>query len=213
MTLEEEKYFIKRCKDSLPNLLMVNGVTYKLDAHGLMAGSYRISYGEYTNRQFNWSNKPIDLFYDLVDIIPNKVIIRNGVEFIDSTKYMLSIDEMIQDCLIKLSEWHDGLYKELDNGKPNPDMEYINRLDMGSLKTNTIVNNVINKYNDGYEFTVKETGERLRTYYAWSLAENTPENVLKIEKYDREYLKFKEYEKYLNFLREDIITLDSKNEK
>lgn len=103
-----------------------------------------------------------------------------------------------------------------DNGKPNPNMEYIYRMDMvwvpGKLgdiemRKDSIVTNVVQLQNGGYEFLCKETGRKLCTNYAWALAENTPENILRIQKYDEEYKKFKEYEKYLTNLRNDIITL------
>ena len=103
-----------------------------------------------------------------------------------------------------------------DNGKPNPDLEYIYLLDMVwipnqlgdvPIKKGTIVTNVKQLDNGSYEFINKETGEILETNYAWSLAENTPENILKIEKYNQEFKKFKEYEKQINKLRNEIVTL------
>lgn len=112
-----------------------------------------------------------------------------------------------------------GIFDSLidkDNGKPNPDMEYIyrldkvwtpNKLESKPIKIGTIVINVIQLKNRSYEFTCKETGEILRVTYAWALAENTPENVERIKKFDAEYLKFKEHEKLINQLRLDIITL------
>lgn len=107
-----------------------------------------------------------------------------------------------------------------DNGKPNSELEYIylldevwipNQLGGKPIKRGTIVKNVIQLDNNSYEFINKETGETLRTNYAWSLAENTPENVLRIKKYDEEYLKFKEHEKFINKLRKEIITLKPNN--
>lgn len=103
-----------------------------------------------------------------------------------------------------------------DNGKPNPDIEYIYLLDevwipnkLGGVPIikGTIVTNVKQLDNRSYEFINKETGEILGTNYAWSLAENTPENILKIEKYNQEFKKFKEYEKQINKLRNEIVTL------
>ena len=102
------------------------------------------------------------------------------------------------------------------NGKPKPDMEYIYRLDMCwrpnelkhiPMKVGTIMTNVVQLENKSYEFTCKETGERLRTNYAWALAENTPENVKLIEEYDKEYSKFKEYEKKVTSMLKKIKTL------
>jgi hypothetical protein len=109
-----------------------------------------------------------------------------------------------------------------DNGKPKSDMEYIYRLDMvwtpnelgdKPIKKGTIVTNVVQLKNKSYEFLNKETGEVLKTNYAWALAENTPENVERIEIYEKEYKKFKEHEKLINSLRIEIITLKSEGEK
>jgi len=117
----------------------------------------------------------------------------------------------IFDCLI-----------DKDNGKPKSDMEYIYRLDMvwkpnelesKPIKIGTIMTNVIQLNNGSYEFTCKETGERLCATYSWALAENTPENVERIKIYDDEYLKFKEHERKINSLRNNIITLKERGEK
>ena len=36
MELHEEKNFVLRCEKDLPKMLMVDGVNYKLHAHGLL---------------------------------------------------------------------------------------------------------------------------------------------------------------------------------
>lgn len=104
-----------------------------------------------------------------------------------------------------------------NNGQPKQGLEYIYRLDMvwkpGGLegypiKVGTIVTDVVQLENKSYEFTNKETGERLKTNYAWALAENTPENLKRIEEYEKEWIKFKEYEKKIETLRKSIVTLD-----
>lgn len=111
----------------------------------------------------------------------------------------------IFDCLI-----------DQNTETPNPDMEYIYRMDMvwtpnvlGSkpMKIGTIVTNVIKKYNGSFEFTNKETGELLCTNYGWSLAENTPENVKRIKDYEKEYAKFRKHELKIDSLRNSIVTL------
>ena len=103
-----------------------------------------------------------------------------------------------------------------DNGKPKQDMEYIYRLDivwrpneLGSeeIKVGTIMTDVIQLPNRSYQFKNKETGDILRTNYAWALAENTPENIIKIEKYEEEYKKFQQHEQLIKLLRSDIVTL------
>lgn len=114
------------------------------------------------------------------------------------------------DCLI-----------DKNNGNPKSDMEYIYRLDMvwvldklesKPIEIGTIMCDVKQCTNGSYEFTCKETGERLRTNYAWALAENTPENVKRINKFDTEYLIFKKYEARINSYRNNIVTLkDSDN--
>jgi hypothetical protein len=106
-----------------------------------------------------------------------------------------------------------------DNGQPKPDTEYIYMMDMvwtpnelgdKPIKKGTIVTNVIQLKNKSYEFLNKETGEVLRTNYAWALAENTTENIERIKIYEKEYIEFKKHEKNINSLRNNIITLSSK---
>jgi hypothetical protein len=106
-----------------------------------------------------------------------------------------------------------------DNRTPKIGLEYIYRHDMVwkpndltgyPIKVGTIVTNVIQISNRGYEFNIKGDTETLRTNYAWALAENTPDNLARIEEYDKEYLKFKEYESFVDSLRNNIVTLKSK---
>lgn len=109
------------------------------------------------------------------------------------------------DCLINKN-----------NKVPNPNMEYFYRMEIvwtsdslinKKIKHGTIVNNVIQLENGGYQFTNKETGEILRTNYGWALAENTPENLEKIKKFDDEKLKFHEHKKLIEALLPNIDTL------
>ena len=113
MELQEEKNFILRCEKDLPKILMVNGVNYKLYVHGLLGGGFRISYGEFNGDYFNWKNKPIDLFYNIVEILPPTRQYEEG-ELQDTSIYKTNIDDIISDCLDKLKIWHKGLYVELD---------------------------------------------------------------------------------------------------
>ena len=103
-----------------------------------------------------------------------------------------------------------------NNKIPNPDMEYIYRFDMiwnpdiletKSIKIGTIVTNVKQQPNKSYHFIIKDTGELCCTNYAWSLAENTPENIERIEKYELENEIFEEHKVYIDTLRDNIITL------
>ena len=117
MELQEEKNFVLRCEKDLPKMLMVDGVNYKLHAHGLLGGGFRISYGEFDGDYFNWKNKPIDLFYNIVEILPPTKEYNEG-ELQDASIYKTSIDDIISDCLDKLKTWHNGLYAELNEIVP-----------------------------------------------------------------------------------------------
>jgi len=117
MELQEEKNFVLRCEKDLPKMLMVVGVNYKLHAHGLLGGGFRISYGEFDGNCFNWKNKPIDLFYNIVDEIPPVREYKEG-EFQDASIYKTNIDDVISDCLDKMKNWHNELYAELNEIVP-----------------------------------------------------------------------------------------------
>lgn len=116
MTIQEEENFVLRCNKDLPKMLMVNGVNYKLDTHGLLSGGFRISYAEYDGIQFNWNNNPIDLFYYIVDIIPENDYKVGDLQ--NKTIYKTNIDDVITDCLEMLNKWHGGQYVELDEIVP-----------------------------------------------------------------------------------------------
>ena len=113
MELQEEKNFVLRCEKDLPKMLMVDGVNYKLYAHGLLSGGFRISYGEFDGNFFNWENKPIDLFYNIVEMLPSTKEYKEG-ELQDVSIYKTNIDDVISDCLDKMKTWHNGLYTELN---------------------------------------------------------------------------------------------------
>jgi len=102
------------------------------------------------------------------------------------------------------------------NKQPKVDMEYIYLLDevwkpneLGSIpiKKGTIMIKVVQLDNKSYEFICKDTGEKYHTNYAWSLAENTPENLKRIEIYENEYRKLKDFESVVDSLRDNISTL------
>ena len=85
-----------------------------------------------------------------------------------------------------------------ENKNPKSDMEYIYRLDMVwkpnelggfPILPNSIVKNVVKLPNNSYEFIVKDTGEKYRCNYGWAFAENTKENIEKIEAYEIEKTK------------------------
>ena len=117
MELQEEKDFVLRCEKDLPKMLMVDGINYKLQAHGLLGGGFRISYGEFDGVCFNWENKPIDLFYNIVEILPPTKEYKE-CELQDASIYKTNIDDVISDCLDKLKIWHNGLYAELNEIVP-----------------------------------------------------------------------------------------------
>lgn len=104
-----------------------------------------------------------------------------------------------------------------DNKEPKEEMEYIYLLDMiwkpnvfGSfpMTIGTIMTNVKRLHNDSFEFTDKETGERYRTNYGWALAENTPENLIRIEEYNIAKNEMDVLKKKVKKLRNKITDLD-----
>lgn len=106
-----------------------------------------------------------------------------------------------------------------DQQEPKVGMEYIYRLDMvwtpgkmesKQIKVGTIMTNVEHLDNGYFKFINKETGEQLRCNYGWALAENTPENIEKIKIYEKEFIKFEEAERNIEALRNNIVTLKSK---
>lgn len=103
-----------------------------------------------------------------------------------------------------------------DNRKPKPGMEYIYRHNMAwkpgqlehiPIKIGTIVIDVIQLENKSYEFTCKETGEKFKTNYGWSFAENTPKNVKLIKRLDKKFEKLKQFKKEISALSSKITTL------
>lgn len=79
------------------------------------------------------------------------------------------------------------------------------------IQEGTIVNNVrVKKENGrhlGYNFTIKETGLESHTNYPWILAENTPENVVKIAQLKESEKEIERLESILSSLRSKINTL------
>jgi len=104
-----------------------------------------------------------------------------------------------------------------DNKEPKEDMEYIYLLDMANkpnefgsfpMSIGTIITNVKRLYGDTFEFKDKETGEIYRTNYGWALAENTPENLIRIENYFIAKNELELIEKKTKRLRDKIVNLD-----
>lgn len=115
-----------------------------------------------------------------------------------------------------------GIFDELidDNKEPKKGVEYIYMLDMvwklgksGKLrsfdiKPGTIVVDVEKQYNGSFRFNLKEGGDDIyKTNYGWSLAENTPENILKINEYEKFKIVVEESKKELKRLRSLIVDL------
>lgn len=103
------------------------------------------------------------------------------------------------------------------NKEPKAGMEYIYLLDvawiLGKLETapvefGCIMTDVVKLENDSFEFTHKESGERYRTNYGWALAENTPENIERINAYMESEKKLNEVKRENKRLRNLIIDLD-----
>lgn len=104
MNIKKEKAFVSRCEKDLPNTVNINNVRYELYANCTIHDSYRISYCEFDGRIFNWKNNPINLSYKIVDTIPIKEKVEDG-ELSDHTIYVLSVDDVIIDCLERVSKW------------------------------------------------------------------------------------------------------------
>jgi len=107
----EFKEMVKKC---LPENILVGDIKYRLDAHGLMSGGYRITYCEFNGDSFNWENKLIDLFYKigekpLIKPLPTEMI---GISILlDTSIFVKNIDGIISHCILKLNERR---YEELD---------------------------------------------------------------------------------------------------
>ena len=122
------------------------------------------------------------------------------------------------------NKYYETLQDLVDNGKePTPGMEYIivNDLPKTILKNgkridtmlhqDTVVTDVVRKTTsrgqpDGYTFTIKETGVKMHTNYPSALAENTPENLAKLEEYHKLQ---KERDKLTKILHEKFNQLDT----
>jgi len=112
-----------------------------------------------------------------------------------------------------------GIFDLLINNNKNPkeDMEYIYLLDevwkpgkIGSypIKQGSIVTDVTKLGNDSFEFIDKESGEKFRTNYGWTLAESTPENIERIKAYEECALRLNEIEKERDSLRSKVLDLN-----
>ena len=110
----------------------------------------------------------------------------------------------------------DNLIDSDNNKEPKPGMEYVyklneiwtvNSLFSKPIKRWSVMINVIKKDNGSYEFTSKETGESFRTNYGWALAENTPENLIRIEEYEKQSIIFGEAERKIREVTDKITTL------
>lgn len=115
------------------------------------------------------------------------------------------------------------------NIDPKQGMEYIYRLDMAwyarsspnygtngygdfPMKEGTIMIDVVKLDNNSFDFTCKETGDRLHTNYGWALAENTKENRERIKQFEIYDIYYKEIERIRNKLLHEIITLKPTND-
>ncbi len=112
---------------------------------------------------------------------------------------------------------HFDFLIDADNGKPNPNMEYVycldiiwrpDRLGHSTIKKGSIMVDVIQLDNKSYEFTSKENGERFRTNYAWALVENTPENIKLYNEYEIENMNLKIFQEKVKSLRAKVKTLE-----
>lgn len=103
----EFKESVKKC---LPENILVGDIKYRLVAHGLMSGGYRITYVKFNGDSFNWENKLIDLFYRIgKKQLPKEMV---GITILsDNTIFAKNIDGIISHCILKLNERR---YEELD---------------------------------------------------------------------------------------------------
>lgn len=104
MNIKKAKSFVSRCEKDLPNVVVINNIRYELYANCTIHDSYNISYCEFDGHFFNWKNNPIRLSYKIVDVIPIKEKVGDG-ELSDSTIYVLSVDDIITDCLERVNKW------------------------------------------------------------------------------------------------------------
>ncbi len=93
-------------------------------------------------------------------------------------------------------------------------MEYIYLLNMawdehGSLpfEYGSIVTDVVEK--GYYFFTDKKTGNRYHACYVWAFAENTPDNVVEINKYIEKLNECEKLKKVVDKLHRNITTLEN----
>ncbi len=77
------------------------------------------------------------------------------------------------------------------------------------IKFGFIITNVIKLENSSFEFIHKESGEKFITSYSWAIAENTPENLEKIDRYLESKNKLEELKQITEKLRNEIIYIDS----
>lgn len=101
-----DREFDKLCKTNLPEYVKVNDKKYRMCTQGFLGSDtcFRITYGEYNGNCFDWDKpKLLDLFYELVDVIPEKNI-YNDNELQDDTIYCLSVIDIIRNCDAKLIE-------------------------------------------------------------------------------------------------------------
>lgn len=102
---------------------------------------------------------------------------------------------------------------------PIKDKEYIYLLDCVwkinelsdpiPIKEHSIVIDV-EQHSGGYNFTIKETGERYTCTYAWAFADNTPVNKAKISMAEKAKEKSEKAQQEYKFLLNQIDTLEIK---
>lgn len=135
--------------------------------------------------------------------------------FGDNDSWELGFNDTL---IINISKQKDVVLSLVKSAIP-VDGEYIYRFDMvwkdgefshRDIVIGTLVDNVYTLPGDygGFSFTIKGTTERLRSNYAWALAENTLENRRRIIRYDEEMVKYKEHMVFMEELRSAIVTLD-----
>lgn len=93
------------------------------------------------------------------------------------------------------------------NKTPKDGMEYIH-LNTEPIPFGSIVKNVIKLDNDSFDFINKDTGVKYHTNYGWALAENTPENVQRLNDYLELKKEWEALHKKVKELRNKVIDLN-----
>jgi hypothetical protein len=171
MTRMNKNNFKEFCKTYLPNYIKVEDVEYALYCNIGISGTYRISYIEYVDHNWNYGNKLLDLNYEIVEKIPESIY-DSECELKDRIIYVQDVADIIVNCsdilkCLKYLKINQITNKEnvFDAGhiytKPLKGYQPINKLDFNNplMQTKRIIPNVPveerSKLNEGVDKKVK----------------------------------------------------------